>query len=502
MTATLTPETLAIVEAAKSDDSVRRATIGAVDVLLARQDVNAFAEYCFLAPDGSPWLQQDFHREWQGLLPEQGPARVLIVAPREHAKSTQMSVCRVLWELGRNPNLRVKIVCAHDDLARAQLQEIKENIERNEKLHQVFPHLQPDRDSGWAHERIYVKRDMIAKDPSVEASGVMSTGAGGRADLIVFDDVVDLRNAVLNPAFREQVKRAFYEVWTNLLGPEGRAVYPATVWHSDDLTCALRDNPEWRVWWKPAIDPDTSAILWPSKWGAESLNARAREIGPRAFSRQFQLVPISDEEVTFPHAALQVGYDLGREIAPGSFDAPREWTRIVGVDLASSMGMKAAYTVAFVIAVEPETKRRYPIEIHRERLRFPDTVRLVKNLWEKHHPAQIRVENNGYQEALLQQLNEECPGIPVVGHTTGRNKADEKIGLPGLSATISNGGWVIPSAMDNHAADCPCSWCAWREELAGHPTARHSDTVMAMWFADSAVGASAESYADAFEIYF
>jgi hypothetical protein len=88
----------------------------AIRAEIARRDVNQFCEFAMRDQDGRPWIQQPFHREWQQLIPLQGPARVLIGAPREHAKTTQM-IARVIWELGRNRNIREKVVCATDALA-------------------------------------------------------------------------------------------------------------------------------------------------------------------------------------------------------------------------------------------------------------------------------------------------------------------------------------------------------------------------------------------------
>jgi phage terminase large subunit-like protein len=461
----------------------------------ARRDVNAFCEFVMTGPDDKPWVQQPFHREWQGLLPARGPAHVVIVAPRESAKTSQM-VGRVIWELGRDPNLRIKIVTSTDDLASDIVAAIGKQIQHNPRIRLVFPHLRPASESVWPKpgaraNRLVVVRTTQEKDPSVSGHSILSTGTGGRADLIIFDDVVDLRNAISQPSLRDQVKRSFYEVWMNLLGPQGRAVYVATVWHEDDLTAELaglglhRPSPGWTIWCEPAINEATGELLWPDKWTAEALEARRAQVGARVFSRQFLLKPVADEEALFPESVLRVCLALGRGWEAGKTEQDEGWRRFIGVDLAISQSEKASYTVAFVIAVDAE-KRRLPLEIVRRRQRFEDTVRMIQELFRKYRPVQIRVENNAYQEALLQHLRHTDPTIPVVGHTTGRQKADERIGLPGLAATMANGGWVIPCGGEPHPADCECSWCAWVGELRAYPVGAHDDTVMAMWLADAA----------------
>ena len=451
----------------------------------ARRDVSVFCEFVMSTPEGRRWRQQPFHRQWQDLLPEKGPARLLIGAPRESAKSSQMAVARVLWELGRNPNLRVKIITNTDDLAIKLVSEIRQHIDANPRVQAVFPGLRAASGGPWARGKLLVVRPGLMKDSSVEACGVLTSAVGGRADLIIFDDVCDQRNSVLQPALREQVKQVFFGTQINLLGPKGRAVYVATPWHRDDLTCALRSNPQWQVWWQPAINPETGALLWGDKWTKETLEARRQEIGDRAFTQQFLLQPLSDEDATFPERVIQAC--LTDRWAPGQVEVEVEesWPRFIGVDLASSLKVKAAYTVAFVIARGPDDKR-YPLEIVRKRLQFDETVELIADLWVKYSPTEIQVENNAYQEVTVQHLKQRFPGMPVVGQTTGRQKADEKIGLPGLAATMANGGWVIPTGGEPHAVYCDCVWCAWLSELRAHPLGRYSDIVMAMWFADTA----------------
>lgn len=347
----------------KRDRLQRKASakvLEAAQAELARRDVNAFCEFVMRDPKGHPWRQAAFHAEWQALLPLEGPARVLIGAPREFAKSSQMAVARCLWELGRNPELRIKEICSSDDLGAKLVGEIGRHILHNPRVCRVFPALRPDPEGPWTRTQLRVARKSLSKDPSIEAHGVLSTGVGGRADLLVFDDVCDQRTSVLLPAMRDQVKRVFYETWLNLLGPSGRAVYVATVWHPADLTVELRNSGQWTTWWRGARDELSGQLLWPERWDDDALRRREAEIGSRAFARQFQLQAVSDEERLFRQSAIQRCRDARYEV--GRQQVPADWPRFAGVDMAASLGKKASYTVVFVTAVCPDG-RRLPVEI-------------------------------------------------------------------------------------------------------------------------------------------
>src|SRR5262245_26477809 len=85
-----------------------------VSVCEAWSDPGAFIEYCCSEAAGRPLRQGRVHRELQEFLSQHD--RALVELPRDHGKSLQVSA-RVLWELGRNSALRVKIVCATEAIA-------------------------------------------------------------------------------------------------------------------------------------------------------------------------------------------------------------------------------------------------------------------------------------------------------------------------------------------------------------------------------------------------
>jgi hypothetical protein len=450
----------------------------------ARRDIDAFCEFVMRDQEGRPWRQQPFHRQWQASIPMEGPLKLLIGAPRESAKTSQM-VARILWELGRNPELRIKVVSATQELAGNIVAEVQRHIiDHNPRLRLVFPGLRPNPSGPWSRGELLVQRRSLAKDPSVVAAGILSSGVGGRADLIVFDDVCDQRNAILQPAMRQQIKATFHETWENLLGPGGRAVYIATVWHVDDLTMELRNSGAWQVWWRPAQDPVNGELLWPERWTAEALARREREIGARAFARQFLLQPVSDEERTFPDMALDECLD--NQVIRGQLLVPEEWPRVAGVDLAASLGQRTSWTVMVTAAIDPESGCRHMLEVVRARQSFPATIKMIENQFEKHKHRLIFVESNGYQQVVLGQLSSEDMSIPVRGFQTSVQKYDESVGIPSLSASMANGSWRIPTGGEPHPSGCECGWCALVRELQLHPYSKYTDCLMAPWFCESA----------------
>jgi phage terminase large subunit-like protein len=230
-------------------------------ILDARADFRAFMEYAIQDSEtGAPVELQWFHEEWCDAM--DAHPRVCIVAPRSHGKSTVI-IARVVWELGRNPNLRIKIACEDQPAAVKRLGEIKRHIEKNPRVREVFPHLRPG--DLWSKTQITVERGLIDKDPSVEAQGVLGGATGGRCDLLIGDDVVGRRNALTTPALRDAVKQAWYADWLNLAGMRSRVWVICTLWHN----CLPSDAPvptENGVFLAGSITTDSRLRVGPGAW--------------------------------------------------------------------------------------------------------------------------------------------------------------------------------------------------------------------------------------------
>src|SRR5437763_9793828 len=108
----------------------------------ARTDPSLFAAVCLTDPAGRPLRPAAVHRDLQAFLTAH--ARALVELPRDHGKSVQVCA-RLLWELGRNPALRVKVICATTALAAERGRFLRDAIARNARLRLVFPHLRPAR---------------------------------------------------------------------------------------------------------------------------------------------------------------------------------------------------------------------------------------------------------------------------------------------------------------------------------------------------------------------
>ncbi|MFI5296744.1 MAG: hypothetical protein ACHREM_01490 [Polyangiales bacterium] len=142
------------------------------------EDPNAFIEFAFEAPH---------HREWQQAFTEDRVARLGLAESGAIQQAIQQACFRLVWEMGRNPEIRIFILCASVDASQNILSIIKSHIEDNQKIRRVFPDLTPGK--PWRASSIVIasRASLVSMDHTVQAFGRTSK-YNGRADIIVCDN--------------------------------------------------------------------------------------------------------------------------------------------------------------------------------------------------------------------------------------------------------------------------------------------------------------------------
>ncbi len=337
----------------------------------------------------------------------------MIIAPRDHGKTTNVAVARTIWELGNDPNLRIKIACQSDSKAIERLFEIKDHLERNERVQTVFPHLVPADRGSWSKHKIVVQRTVFSKDASIEALGITSTATGGRCDLLIADDIVDRRNAIQFPQIRETIKHAWKSDWTNLLEPDGRVVYICTLWHTADLSHELMENPAYTLL-SYAIGADMKSItaskiergknrtrieweepLW-EHWSTEALQDRKEEIGSVEFDRGFRNIALSGQIIVIQPEWIKY-FD--------PFKIPEHLAYYQGFDLAISKRTHADFFAVVTVGVDFESSRIYVVDAWHGKLSFIQQAQVIINQFLKWDPEEQAIESTAYQESLPEYLD-------------------------------------------------------------------------------------------------
>lgn len=440
-----------------------------------------------------------FHLEWHDHC--SGSDHLVLFAPTEHGKSTQLSVIRPLWELGRNPDLRIAIFSMTMAQSMKWLSIIKTNIEHNPRLHFLFPGLRPEDRKGypraWYADAIIVKRSEEAvfeqKDHSVQALGIMGRILGARLDIAILDDVLGFENTI-TAAARQKVIDWFQSTLVGRMVPGGRIWIIGTAWHESDLAHYLEEefgHVYKIVKYEAAVPP----CVWPKQWPTTRLASRRQELGELEYSRQMR-------NIAFGAATNFISLVAARKCQT-MCDDPREWWEgaypddtfrwiAAGVDLGMSRKEGAAETAIFVLGLD-DRLIKHVLHISTGLWMGGDLLRQLVQIMVRFRVRDFLFETNAAQVhlaemmndrmitgAVAQQLNIDPAAIRrmrVFGQfTTEQNRNHLKWGIQSLAPEFEAEKWRIPQGrpqVDKWFRQLR-DWTPW-----DHP----GDSVVASWLA-------------------
>jgi len=466
------------------------------------------------------------------IIYEPGDKDLLIVnTPPEHAKSTTITVNYALYEICRNPNIRIIIVSKTQAMAQKFLLSIKNRLThpRYQDLHLAFgpPGGFEKNSDSWKQDLIYLSseaRDSGEKDPTVQAIGVRGHIYGARADLIIMDDCVDHTNA---HEYEKQIDWIQSEVMSRVDNDGGKLLVVGTRLRPRDLYSELRDpmrypdeTSPWTYFAQPAVlefkdEPADWVTLWPktnmapvsgkgipdedglySKWDGAALNKKRGRMSPNLWAMVYQQQQVH-EDSAFPAAAIKGVINGARNI--GLIPKGKAGNRHAGMDgLIIVAGLDPAmsgYTAAVCIALDINTQKRYLLDVSNVPGMKPDDIRtLIKDWTDKYKISEWRVEKNAFQAMLTQdrEVREylSARGATLREHHTGQNKWDTDFGVASLT-TLFHGyeeGNNLIEFPSTHASEGLKSLIeqlvTWYPDA---PKSQKTDCVMAFWFTELAV---------------
>ena len=224
----------------------------------ARTQLDEFIELCVKDNHGVRLTLAPMHRAWIQHVDYcwSHGYRALIQAPFGSGKSSCLAVPLLAHVIGKDQNVRIKIVTNDDDSASKRVGAVRKILETR-LYRQVFPSVVHG--GGWTGHELFVKRLGHSLDPTIHARGVFTTGIGGRCDVELFDDVTDQKNS-MDALQRRRVLSLLEGTWLSRLEPDGRVLAIGTTWHADDALHHLMQRPRWCSL-KQMVSDDCTQIL-------------------------------------------------------------------------------------------------------------------------------------------------------------------------------------------------------------------------------------------------
>jgi predicted phage terminase large subunit-like protein len=374
----------------------------------------------------------EFHRElYQTLLTEQYAA---IAAPREHAKSTCVSVIFVLYCVCYKLRRFIVLISDTQPQAALQLAAIKEEIESNVALIADFGSLQGDRKWDVNDCRTTTGITLAARGAGQSLRGLRFRLY--RPDLVICDDMENEED-VDNPDTRDKLERWFTGTVLNL-GKKCQVFVIGTILHYDGLLAKLLDPEKFKKFVKHrymAVDQEwtPTSVLWPAKWDIGSLHEKEDVIGSVMFNQEFRNLPISESTQVFKEEWI-TRHAFRREELVG-----RPTVKMTYNDPAISQKATADYFASVTIDVDAQGFI-YVTRAEQDRMPFTQQVDFMLRRADEEQPTVIGIEEQAYQAALKQALDEasRLSGryLNVVGIT---NLTDKFLRISTMSPLVENG---------------------------------------------------------------
>jgi predicted phage terminase large subunit-like protein len=433
---------------------------------LLAHNLNAFCEFAFGVVRPEVRFKRNWHLDAMAEKLSQVASgrirRLIITLPPRNLKSLYSSVALPAWFLGHHPWERVVVVSYSDFLARQHANDFRRLV--NDPTYQSsFPAMRLDRDTD--REISTTKR---GKRIATSIEGTL-TGIGG--NLIIIDDPIKPGDAM-----SESVRARVIEWYRSTLLSRGddktamRIIVVMQRVHENDLVGYLLEQGGFDVLNLPAIAQRAATyelgdgrrytrqkgeLLHPEHEPADALIELKREMGPIAFSAQYQQSPMPPGGRIIKRKWLTT-YD---DVQSQSGDRI-----IMSWDIALSETESGDYSACVVLLRRREVF--YVLEVVRGRFPFDTLKQKVMEVKRRYDSPTLLIEDSPISRGLIQSLREQSINVTVYKPDT-----DKRARVIAQSDLFAGGSVRFPRRA------------AWLEEFTAELLAfpgRHDDQVDAL----------------------
>lgn len=445
---------------------------------------------------------KEFHLELINLAAFE--RRGLELYPATHGKTTLTSELMPVYEICKNPNVRIGALFKNDQDARAITRAIQSELQTNEKLIEDFGPFMPKNDAGslWTQNRLDVaNRTRSGKSSTWAAFGAGSRDAlGYRTDWTLCDDIVTDKNSSTDTQRQSFFQWFMQGPMTMNDSPLGRMTVVGTAFDPRDLYHYLMavkrpgsNDPMWVANIRKAIlNWENEEVLWPEERPFSMLMDMKEVQGTLDFNKRYQNVARDQSQMLFREEFMR-GMIYNGEKFPGCLDSDYcigdrdpSWRVYNGFDPAVGVKRGSKFCALIVLGVGScalHEKCWWVIDIKRDQWTLPQQVSNIL-YYGQHYDAQNSIiEANAYQGGLYQQvrqtMDEKNIFLNVNPHYTSRNnKPDPDTGIAAMSTMVQQGKLHIP--WKDPASRKAMTTLV--DEMITYP-GNTTDTVMALWFA-------------------
>lgn len=320
----------------------------------------------------------------------------IILLPRNHLKTTEVTIAWTVQQILINPNIRIFITNERLENSKSFLREIKSHFEKNLKLRALFGNL-VNEEGKWTQDQIIIaNRSKHTKEPTVQVGSLDTSLVSQHYDIIIGDDLVS-RNNISTKEQIDKVKQ-YWKDLISLLETGGVIVDVGTRWNYDDLHGQLLRNQEYDRLIESCWDVNHTPIF-PEKFTTAELQDIKNSIGSYDFSCLYENNPVDNEKSSFRRSYFENKYNesdlLGKTL-----------NTFITIDNAPSMKKGTDFQGIIVNSVDTQGNW-YLRWIERFKGNTPELIKRIFELYIEWNPIIIGIEQKAYEDLIKPYLDEE-----------------------------------------------------------------------------------------------
>lgn len=401
----------------------------------------------------------DFHRTLYNTFHDESKKKILIVAPRHHAKSSVAGLVLPLHHILYGEGHRLVVLVSRTQGHAVRLLNTIKDALSNDQVRKFFGDWSETTAKKWTESEVILKDDsmIIALGTGQQLRGMKH--GNQRPTLVILDDPEDEENTktidAMNHNFEWLLKAA-----VPALADDGRIVVIGTVIHQYCIVSRLKKAVGWEKHWYKAVQDDEKSVLWEDKWSLKRLMELKEEyasIGKLSvWYQEFQNEIFAPEDQPFREEFFKF-YDHELKILPeqtfsvlmpkeGSDEAPIPVNLYMGIDPASSVSDTADYSAVCVVGISHDNKA-YVIDYLRKRMHPMDLAEKILEMHNKYKPNGINIETIGYQEMLRDYLRNQNLWLPGI-ERKNQPRAAKSVRLLSMQPRMIQGGLFMKESMN------------------------------------------------------
>ncbi len=407
----------------------------------------------------------DHHKVWYAALKDDDIKKLLIVAPRESAKSTTLAFF-MAWYISTHPFTSSLIVSVSAAQADKMLQLVKD-VFNMPRYFNVFPHIEIDQKrrnnktefslklTAWngkelnyaSWRSLFAQKAPDQKSATLFSAGLTASSIIGKrvSGIALVDDPHDLQTSATELQ-REKAEQQFNTYVIGALMDKAKCAIVTTRWASDDLagrvmrrTSRATGKSTWHSISIPALN-DEGESYWPTHWPVDRLMEKRDEVGDFLFEMLYLNNPIPPSSTMFKpeHISRQLPIPL-----------PPLSLMVISCDFASTTAAKSDFTVITCIGRD-SARNVYVLDMIRGKWGFRDIMtRLEDFVYTMQEDYDIKpmifVENQNMTKPYFDEISERLSKwFTVVQISIKGNKADRALQVQRIA---ENGALFINTNM-------------------------------------------------------